>query len=284
MVDAKYPLRNVTPDALSAYLEEVRRTRLLTPEEENVLGHRVTQGDETAVQQLVEHNLRFVVQVARKYQGYGVPLADLINEGNIGLLHAARKFDPIHGTRFITYAVWWIRQAIMQALAEGGAAVRLPIKQAEVLAKVRRTLAELQQQQGEEPTVAEVAAALDMPVEQIEALLRAARPHLSLDAPIYEEGGAPRLNLLHLEQLPSSEDVYVQASLIQEVRALLEQLEPREAAILRARFGFEGPPKNRAEIGRELGLSRERIRQLEARAQAKLLALAREKALEHYLN
>jgi RNA polymerase primary sigma factor len=284
MVDAKYPLRNVTPDALSAYLEEVRRTRLLTPEEENVLGHRVTQGDETAVQQLVEHNLRFVVQVARKYQGYGVPLADLINEGNIGLLHAARKFDPIYGTRFITYAVWWIRQAIMQALAEGGAAVRLPIKQAEVLAKVRRTLAEMQQQQGGEPTVAEVAAALDMPVEQIEALLRAARPHLSLDAPIYEEGGTPRLNLLHLEQLPSSEDVYVQASLVQEVRALLEQLEPREAAILRARFGFEGPPKNRAEIGRELGLSRERIRQLEARAQAKLLALAREKALEHYLN
>jgi RNA polymerase primary sigma factor len=284
MVDAKYPLRRVTPDALSAYLEEVRRTRLLTPEEESVLGHQVTQGDETAVKQLVEHNLRFVVQVARKYQGYGVPLADLINEGNIGLLHAARKFDPVHGTRFITYAVWWIRQAIMQALAEGGAAVRLPIKQAEVLAKVRRTLAEMQQQQGEEPSVAEVAAALDMPVEQIEALLRAARPHLSLDTPIYEEGGASRLNLLHLEHLPSSEDVYVQASLVQEVRALLEQLEPREAAILRARFGFEGPPKNRAEIGRELGLSRERIRQLEARAQAKLLALAREKALEHYLN
>ena len=129
-------LRKITSDSLATYLAEVRRQSVPTPAEEVALGRRIQAGDTEALRELVERNLRFVVQVANKYKGYGLPLADLINEGNVGLLHAASKFDPEHGTRFITYAVWWIRQAIMHALAEGGGAVRLPIKQAEALAAI----------------------------------------------------------------------------------------------------------------------------------------------------
>jgi RNA polymerase primary sigma factor len=277
-------LRKITSDSLAAYLAEVRRKSVPTPEEEIALGRRIQAGDTEALRELVERNLRFVVQVANKYKGYGLPLADLINEGNLGLLHAASKFDPEHGTRFITYAVWWIRQAIMHALAEGGGAVRLPIKQAEALARVRQTFEELRRATGTEPTAEEVARTLDMQLPEVEDLLRVYRPQVSLDAPVSDESDLTRLDALRSQSLPSSEEVYFQASMINEVHSLLHLLEPREASILRARFGFDGPPKSLAAIGRELGLSRERVRQLESRARAKLRARAKEKALNHYLN
>ncbi len=280
MASSRRILQRVTPDSLTSYLAEVRRKPLLTPEEELALARRAKQGDEEALRELVERNLRFVVQVASKYKGYGLPLADLINEGNLGLLHAARKFDPARGTRFITYAVWWIRQAIMHALAEGGSAVRLPIKQAETLAKVRQKFEELRQKQGHEPTAEELAQALGMKSEEVEDLLRVYRPQLSLDAPLRDDSEATHLDFVTSNSIPSSEDLYVNASMINEVHNLLKRLEPREADILRARFGFEGKPKSLAAIGRELGLSRERVRQLEARARKKL----RIRALDHYLN
>jgi RNA polymerase primary sigma factor len=257
---------------------------LLSPEAEAALGRRIAQGDEQARQELVEHNLRFVVQVALKYQGHGLPLADLINEGNLGLLHAARKFDPTRGTRFITYAVWWIRQAIMHALAAGGGVVRLPVKQAEILAKLRREFDAIQQAKGADPTLDELAQALEMSPTDVADLLRAYRSPLSLDAPLTEEGDLARLDVLATEQLPSSEVAYVSAAMRQEVDDLLARLEPRQAAILRARFGFDGEPQSFAEIGRALGLSRERVRQLEAQARRRLYALAKEKALNDYLN
>jgi len=225
-----------------------------------------------------------VVQVARKYRGHGLPLADLINEGNLGLLHAARKFDPTRGTRFITYAVWWIRQAIMHALAAGGGVVRLPVKQAEMLAKLRREFEAIQRVTGTDPTVDALAQALAMPPADVADLLRAYRPHLSLDAPLTEEGDSTRLDVLAAEHLPSSEAAYVSAAMHQEVHDLLARLEPRQAAILRARFGFDGEPQSFAEIGRALGLSRERVRQLEAQARRQLYALAKHKALDDYLN
>src|SRR5919109_1032821 len=261
MNDPQRVLRKITSDSLATYLAEVRRQSVPTPAEEPALGRRIQAGDAEALRELVERNLRFVVQVANKYKGYGLPLADLINEGNVGLLHAANKFDPEHGTRFITYAVWWIRQAIMHALAEGGGAVRLPIKQAEALART-----------------------LEMQPPEVEDLLRVYRPQVSLDAPVRDESDITRLDALHSQSLPSSEEVYFQASMINEVHSLLHLLEPREASILRARFGFDGPPKSLAAIGRELGLSRERVRQIESRAHAKLRALAKDKALNHYLN
>ena len=168
MDDARRTLQKVTPDSLTTYLVEVRRKSVPTPTEEIELGRRIQTGDEEALQELVERNLRFVVQVASKYKGYGLPLSDLINEGNLGLMHAATKFDPERGARFITYAVWWIRQAIMHALAEGGNAVRLPVKQAEALSKLRQKFDEMHQEMGTEPTVEELAQALEMTPEEVE--------------------------------------------------------------------------------------------------------------------
>ena len=284
MTTVQQPLRPITPDALASYLADVRHTPLLSPDAEAALGRRIAQGDEQARHELVEHNLRFVVQVALKYQGHGLPLADLINEGNLGLLHAARKFDPTRGTRFITYAVWWIRQAIMHALAAGGRVVGLPVKQAERLAAVRRAFAALQRTKGTDPTVDELAQALEMAPADLADLLRVYRSHVSLDAPLTEEGDITGMDLLAAESLPSSETAYVSAAMHQEVHDLLAHLEPRQAAILRARFGFDGEPQSFAEIGRTLGLSRERVRQIEAQARRRLYALAKAKALDDYLN
>jgi RNA polymerase primary sigma factor len=283
MADPQRALRTVTPDALASYLAEVRRKPVLTPEEEAALGHRILQGDEEARRILAEHNLRFVVQVANKYKSYGLSLADVINEGNVGLMHAARKFDPSRGVRFITYAVWWIRQAIMHALAEGGGVVRLPLKQADALTRLRRKFAEMRRETGADPSVAELAQALDMQPPEVEDLLRVYRPYLSLDAPLQDEDGATRLDLT-LSSTPPSEEVYMHASMLAEVQNLLGQLPAREAKIVRAHFGFDDEPQSLAEIGRELGLSRERVRQLEAQARRKLHALAQDKALDDYLN
>ena len=284
MVDPEQKIPKVTSDSLTAYLAEVRLRPVPTPEEELELGRRIKSGDTEAVHELVERNLRFVLQVAGKYKGSDVPLTDLINEGNLGLIHAARKFDPDRGARFITYAVWWIRQAIMHALAAGGGAVRLPIKQAELLSKLRHKIESMRQDTGTEPTAEELALALNMKPEEVSDLLRVYRPQLSLDAPVNDNMDSTRLDLLESSRLPSSEDVYLHASLINEVRELLEHLEPREAMILRARFGFDDKPKSLAAIGRELGLSRERVRQIETRARSKLRALAKDKAIRPHLN
>lgn len=277
-------LCEMTPDALDVYLAEIRCKPVLTSEEEAALKRRIYEGDEQARQELVERNLRFVVWIAKTYQGHGLPLSDLINEGNLGLLHAARKFDPRRDTRFLTYAVWWIRRTIDHALADGSRAVHLSMKQAESLSRLHRKFREMHQQKGTKPTADELALALEMKPETVTDLLRVSRAPLSLDAPMQGESGATRLDVLQSSHIPSSEEIYFQFSMVKEVRELLAHLDPRDAKILRARFGFESKPKSLATIGQELGISSERVRQLEARACSKLCTLAKKKTLHHYLN
>jgi RNA polymerase primary sigma factor len=285
MATLRRRVRPRTSDALTTYLGALRHTQVPTPEEERALGRRIQAGEEAAVHALVEGHLRFVVHVAKRYRGYyGLPLDDLINEGNLGLLHAARKFDPARGVRFLTYAVWWIRQAILQALAEGSGAVRLPLEQAKALVKLRQQVEALRQQAGRDPTPDEVATALAMPAEEVQDLWRAARPCLSLDAPWTDDRAATPLDVLRAGSVPSSEDTFFQAAMVREVHRLLEHLAPREAGILRARVGMDGPAQNLEAIGRALGLSADRVRQLETRAYKKLQRLARQQALQHARN
>ncbi|MDP6619970.1 MAG: sigma-70 family RNA polymerase sigma factor, partial [Nitrospinota bacterium] len=205
-------------------------------------------------------------------------------EGNIGLIQAAKRFDPNKGVKFITYGVWWIRQSIIHALAEQSGTVRLPIKQAGKLYKIGEKYQEIKQARGREPTTHELAKALDQTEEEIDTILRVYRNHLSLDAPVTEGEDTRYLDLLESKDIPSIEEGLVRRSLSREVAALLKELNPREQEILRMRFGFEGDPMTLEEIGKKIGLSRERIRQIETKAKRRLRARARMKALHDYLN
>jgi RNA polymerase primary sigma factor len=270
----------VSGDSLQAYVQKIP---LLSREEEVELGTRAQAGDEEALEKLIVSNLRYVVSVARRYLGYGLALADLINEGNMGLIQAAKRFDPTRGVKFITYAVWWIRQAITHALAQHGGVVALPVRQLEKLRKVHEGYRRYVQQTGVEPSSDELAAELDLPANEVETILRVYR-HLSLDAPIADEGETSFLDTLRSESLPSAEEAYIQGTLSREIQDLLGQLPARDQQILRLRFGLDDDAKTLEEIGEMLGLTRERVRQIEKRAKEQLRVKARMRALQEYLN
>ncbi|BAT71175.1 RNA polymerase primary sigma factor [Thermosulfidibacter takaii ABI70S6] len=274
-----------TEEGLTSYLKRISSYPVLSREEEVELARRAKAGDKEAFKKLVESNLRFVVSVASKYKGYGVSLMDLINEGNLGLIQAAKRFDPDRGVRFISYAVWWIKQAIMQALAEQSGVVKLPLKQASVLLKIRNTYEELFQRFGREPTTEEIAEELGMDPEDVEDILRVARIHLSLETPVNrDEEDTTFLDFMEATT-PSAEEEAIKASLAAQIQELLSQLNPREAFIIKCRFGIDTDhPMTLEEIGKILGVSRERVRQIEARALQKLKRLASAKKLEDYLN
>lgn len=278
----------VTPEeAFSTYLKRISKYPVLSREGEIELARKAKVGNIDAMKKLIESNLRFVVSVASKYKGYGIPIMDLINEGNLGLIQAAKRFDPERGVKFISYAVWWIKQAIMQALAEQSGAVRLPLKQAGVLLRIRNKFEELSQKLGREPTTEEVASELDMDIQDMEDILRVARIHLSLESPINrdEEEDTTFLDLMEEEKMPSTEDQMLRWSLSTQIQNLLKELNPREAIILRCRFGLDADrPMTLEEVGKMLGISRERVRQLEVRALEKLKKVATTKRLEDYLN
>jgi RNA polymerase primary sigma factor len=275
---------SVTGDSLQAYLKKIEKIPLLTREEEVDLGTRAQLGDQEALDKLIRSNLRYVVSVARKYIGCGLSLADLINEGNIGLIQAAKRFDPTRGVKFITYAVWWIRQAIMHALAEQGGTVRLPLKQMGTLHKIAESYRQYIHRTGVEPSSTELGKELNLAPEEVETILRVYRSYLSLDAPISNDGDVSHLDLLQSKSLPSVEETYIKSTLTEEINELLNQIPPREQQILRLRFGFDDEPKTLEEIGHMLGLSRERVRQIEKRAKDLLRAKAKTKALKDYLN
>jgi len=274
----------VTGDSLQAYLRKIEKIPLLTREEEVELATSAQAGEQEALDKLIRSNLRYVVTVARKYIGCGLSLADLINEGNVGLIQAAKRFDPLRGVKFITYAVWWIRQAIMHALAEQGGTVRLPLKQMGTLYKIAESFREHTRRTGSEPSSIDLGKALNLPPEEVETILRVYRSYLSLDAPISTDGDVSHLDLLQSKSFPSVEETYIKSTLTEEMNELLSQLPAREQHILRLRFGFDDEPKTLEEVGKMLGLSRERVRQIEKRAKDLLRAKAKTKALKDYLN
>ena len=257
-------------DSLNQYMREIGKIKLLTREEEIKLAGAIKQGDPKAVQEMVRRNLKYVVTVANKYRGFGMSLQDLIEEGNIGLIQAAKRFDVSRNVKFITYAVWWIKQAIMHSLAEQSGTVKLPVKQAGKVTRFNKKSQEMCQDMEREPTQSEVAKSLGYNDDEINSIMRAYRTHLSLDTPLKNDEHTPYLDLLENENLIPYDDQIMRESLSKKVDQMLEDLSEREATILKMRFGFSGEVKTLEEVGQEIGLSRERVRQIEKRTKDRL--------------
>lgn len=269
--------------ALDQYLRDVSRHELITPEREKELGARAQKGDQEAIQELARANLRFVISVAKKYQNRGVSLTDLIQEGNVGLVTAARKFDPEQGVKFISYAVWWIRQAILASLANHGRAVRVPLNRASDLARIFREKERLKQEKGREPTTHELAEATHLTPELVESLQTLNAAEIRLDAPIGDSEDSQLVERFITEEAAEPE-VEVESRLLTEtITAALSTLEARDAKVLRLYFGLEGEREHTLEeIGNMLGVTRERIRQLRDRALRRLREGEKGNALESF--
>ena len=279
--------RQRDPEAglLRRYLSEIGRFPQVTPDEEKDLGRRIQQGDAAALRRLVEANLRFVVAYAKRYRHSRVSLLDLINEGNIGLIQAAKKFDPERNVKFITYAVWWIRQAILHALSEHGASFRLPQKQANVLYRLERSRQALGRELERTPSEQELAEELDMEPEDVRVLLASNQNILSLNEPVDEDGEAEFGDLLQQYVVPDTDEEMLRRSFEETLRQALAELSEKERQILSLRFGLEDDrPLTLREIGDALGISRERVRQIESQALTKLRRSSQARALAGYLN
>lgn len=270
-------------DALGQYMNEISKLKPLTRKEEAALSQKIQEGDVKALHELVRRNLKYVVTVANKYRGCGLSLQDLIEEGNIGMIQAAKRFDGKRQVKFITYAVWWIRQAIMHSLAEQSGTVKLPVKQAGKLYKIERKYKSLTQELEREPSTSEVAEGLGYSVEDIENIMRAYRTHLSLDTPLRDDDVTQYLDLLENPDYIPYDDQIMKASLHDKVDDMLKHLSKREEQILRMRFGFNGETQTLEDIGKKIGLSRERVRQIEKRAKARLKVRSANEALEEHL-
>jgi RNA polymerase primary sigma factor len=279
--------RERDPEAslLRRYLTEIGRFPQVTPDEEKELGRRIQQGDTAALRRLVEANLRFVVAYAKRYRHSRVSLLDLINEGNIGLIQAAKKFDPERNVKFITYAVWWIRQAILHALSEHGASFRLPQKQANVLYRLERSRQALGRELERTPTEQELADELGLEPEDVRVLLASNQNILSLNEPVDEDGEAEFGDLLQQYVVPDTDEEMLRRSFEETLREALAALSEKERQILSLRFGLEDDkPLTLREIGDALGISRERVRQIESQALTKLRRSSQARALVGYLN
>lgn len=271
-------------DDIRQYLREIRQIPRLTPEEERELARRCAQGDEEAIRKMVNANLRLVVSVAKEYSGRGVPLMDLIQEGSIGLLAAARKFDYTRDFRFSTYATKWIRQGVTRCLLNHAGAIRVPVHTAERMRKVQAAQAVLRQEQGTEPTAEEIAARVDMPREKVAQLLQLSPDVCSLDVPVGDEDKSSFGNLLEDLEAPQPQEELVRKELNDAIDRLLFNLTERQRTILRLHFGMEdGVCHSLEEIGQKLGISKERVRQVEKQAMDKLQALGTSMGLEDFL-
>jgi RNA polymerase primary sigma factor len=271
--------------SLDKYLQEIGKIDLLTPEEEVNLAGRIREGDEEALEKLTKANLRFVVSVAKQYQGHGLSLSDLINEGNVGLMKAARRFDETKGFKFISYAVWWIRQSIIQAIIEYSRIVRLPMNKMANYKKVNDAFLSFVQEFEREPTHEEVADLLDITVKEVVNLLDGSKYHLSFDAPVSSESEENTLlDIMALENEDSPDLKLMEESLAQEVKQGLAILSPREVDVLTAYYGLNGKEAlNLEEIGELYDLTRERVRQIKERAIRRLRRSLRKNSLRSYL-
>jgi len=273
-------------EALSVdkYLHEISKEDLLTAEQEVDLARRIRKGDEAALEKLIRSNLRFVVSVAKQYQNQGLSLPDLINEGNLGLIKAARRFDETRGFKFISYAVWWIRQSILQALAEQARIVRLPLNKIGSINKINRALAELEQRHEREPSIQEIAKTLELAPEEIKEALKNSTKPLSMDAPLNEEEEDSMYDIMESNENPSPDENLINESLNREIERALSSLTEREAKIIRLYYGLGNKhPFTLEEIGEKINLTRERVRQIKEKAIKRLKHTTRNKILKSYL-
>ena len=270
---------------LSRYFSEIREYPLLTKDEELALAEGVKQGNRAALNELIESNLSFVVKVSIEYRNLGLPFEDLLNEGNIGLIEAAKRYDPGKNVKFITYAVWWVRQAIIHALSDQSGAFRLPQKQANLLYRIGKAQSTLRSELQRAPTAQEVAERIEATLEEVTALLQVADDNISLSAVIDEEHEFHLSDKLEQETIPAADFVFLRQSLRRHITQALGDLDEKEERVLRLRFGLDGSdPKTLKEIGEMMNLSRERIRQIEAQALDKLHRSQKCQQLRGYLN
>ena len=268
---------------LDKYLQEIGREELITVGEEVELAQRIKKGDQKALDKLVRANLRFVVSVAKQYQNQGLPLPDLINEGNLGLIRAAQKFDETRGFKFISYAVWWIRQSILQALAEQSRIVRLPLNQVGSLNKITKEVTKFEQENERKPSPEELADRLDIPVDKIADSLKVSGRSISVDAPFVEGEDNSLLDVLANDDSPMADRSLNQESLSKEIDRALRQLYDREREILKMFFGIGCQEMTLEEIGAKFDLTRERVRQIKEKAIRRLRHSSRSKLLKSYL-
>ena len=277
--------RAASGDSLNHYIREIAKFRPLTPDEEKQLGRRIREGDQEAARHLVESNLRFVVHYAKRYRGLGLAYMDLIHEGTLGLMEAAKRFDPDRNVKFISYAVWWVRQAILHALSEHARVFRLPQKLSGQVSKLQSLRERMKVELERTPTVEELAERTDLRPEEVETLLLASGDDVSLSAAVGEEGGLELGDTLEQELIPSVEGEMIRTSFERRIQSMVDELDDKEREVIRRRFGLDGEdPRTLQEIGEEMGLSRERIRQIESRAKEKLRRSREAQGLRGYLN
>ena len=276
-------ITNKESASLDKYLQEKGKEHLITVEEEVELAQRIRKGDQKALEKLTRANLRFVVSVAKQYQNQGLSLPDLINEGNLGLIKAAEKFDETRGFKFISYAVWWIRQSILQALAEQSRIVRLPLNQVGSLNKINKAFSRFEQENERRPSPEELADSLDLPAEKVADTLRVSGRHISVDAPFVEGEDNSLLDVLVNDDSPIADRTLINESLSTEVERALSTLTERERDIIKLFFGINTQEMTLEEIGEKFGLTRERVRQIKEKAIRRLRHSSRSKLLKTYL-